>query len=74
MCVEGMKKCSICVISLECGQLSNVIYQNLHRKARNFMFPVVGALALFVMNNSTWPIKKSVCYSFVGHWGYTNKS
>ena len=72
--MEDMNKCSICVISLECGQLSNVIYQNLHRNARNFMFPVVGALTLFVMNNSTWPIKKSVCYSFGGHGGDTNKS
>jgi len=47
ICVEGMDTCSICgVVSLECGKLSNVIYETLHRNARNFMLPVVGALTL----------------------------
>jgi hypothetical protein len=41
-----MNKCSVCVIFLECGQLCNVVYQNVHRNARNFMLPVVGALTL----------------------------
>ena len=46
ICVEGTNKCLICVIFLECGQLCNVVHQNVHRNTRNFMLPVVGVLAL----------------------------